>query len=655
MLTTTVFEKTLKPFNECKSIIISEGGQSSSKTYSILQAFIFLSKFTKNKIFTIVAESVPFLKVGALRQFLEILHTENLYKENDFNRGNFTYQIGTNIIEFKAYDQPSKAVGAKRDYLFINEAINVPYETFINLESRTNVCTWLDFNPSFEFWAHTKLLQSDRDDIAYVHSTYKDNEYLPQKIIDTIERYKDYDPNRYRVMGLGLIGTNEGQVFNNWHIADNFERGDNEKLVFGIDFGFTNDPSTCISVYKQNGELWVDEVLYGIGMTNLDISEALKQENLLKTDIIYADSAEPKSIDELRKRGWNVKPVKKGPNSIIQGIDVIKQYKINVSKRSVNLIRELRQYMWLKDMNGNYMNKPGGTDHCFVGDTKITTDKGDVKIKNINIGDIVLTSEGYKKVLKKFNNGSKQTNEYTLYFNDKVVTLECTDEHKIKTDKGWKKIKDLIIGDMLYLIPLNIYNTEQKNTTLVNTEDYIELSGNTIMEKYLKDMKYTTKMKTHQIMIYQILSVLKNLNINHFILKNFINKIQNGLKHKWRKIKTNVENGIKVMKVKNGIKTTLNNKNGELLTSESNYVNSVMQNMNQKPQDKDFVLQNVSRNITEIIIKKSSNNIVYDLMVDDCHEYYANGILVHNCIDAMRYAISMKYGSVGGNTQIRII
>lgn len=382
MFTTTVFDKSLKPFKDGKSIIINSGGQSSSKTYSILQIIIFLASITKNKVYTIVAESMPFLKVGAMRQFLEILFSEKLYDEKSFNRGNFTYQIGTNIIEFKAYDQPSKAVGAKRDFLFINEAINVPYETFLNLETRTNVCTWIDYNPSYEFWAHTQLLNTNRDDVGFVHSTYKDNEYLPKKIIDTIERYKEYDPNRYRVMGLGLIGSNEGLVFNNWDIIENFENIDKSKTAFGIDFGFTNDPSSCISVFKQDDELYVDELFYGIGMTNLDISNRLRDENLTKSDELFADSAEPKSIDELFRRGWNIKPVIKGPDSVIQGIDICKQFKIHISKRSVNLIRELRQYQWLKDMNGKYINKVGGPDHCIDAMRYAITMKYGTKQKN---------------------------------------------------------------------------------------------------------------------------------------------------------------------------------------------------------------------------------------------------------------------------------
>ena len=365
MQTTSVFDKNLQIFNSGKTIIINQGGQSSSKTYSILQIIIFLAKVEKNKIFTIVAESIPFLKVGVIRQFIEILVNENLFVQNDFNQGNFTYKIGTNTIEFKAYDLPSKAVGAKRDYLFINEAININYETFINLETRTNICTWLDYNPSYEFWAHDKLIYANRDDVGFIHSTYKDNEYLPQKIIDTIDRYLEYDPNRYRVMGLGLVGSNEGLVFNNWTTIDSVNLNEQPKVVYGIDFGFTNDPSVCIGVYRSDNELYIDEIFYGLGMTNPDIANSMKDNNVKRTDEVFADSAEPKSIDELFKRGLNVKPVTKGPDSIIQGIDIIKQYRLNISKRSVNLIKELRSYSWLKDKNGNMINKPGGPDHCI--------------------------------------------------------------------------------------------------------------------------------------------------------------------------------------------------------------------------------------------------------------------------------------------------
>ena len=362
MDTTVVFKKNLDAFNKKKTVIVNEGGQHSSKTYSILQLIVFLSQITKNKLYTIVGESIPFLKVGAMRQFLEILLNEKIFEDENWNQTERLYKMGTNLIEFKAYDSPTKALGAKRHFLFVNEAINIPYETYINLEGRTDNCTWLDYNPSFPFWVHEKVL--NRSDSALIHSTYKDNPNLPQKIIDTIERYKEYDPMRWRVMGQGLMGSNEGLIFQNWGICDIYP--ESEKKFYGLDFGFTNDPSACVSVFKQGGELYVDEVFYGIGMTNKDIGDALMINGLkLRSDQLFADCAEPKSIDELYKRGWNVKPVSKGQDSIMKGIDLLKQYRINVSKRSINLIKELRSYQWLKDKDGKRINKPGGPDHCL--------------------------------------------------------------------------------------------------------------------------------------------------------------------------------------------------------------------------------------------------------------------------------------------------
>jgi len=247
MNTTVIFKKNLEEINKHKNILVNQGGQHSSKTYSILQLIIFLSRSVQNKLFTIVAESVPFLKVGAMRQFIEILINDEIFEEDKWNQTDRVYKMGTNIIEFRAYDTSTKALGAKRDFLFINECININYETFQNLEGRTNILTFLDFNPSFEFWIHDKVLP--QPNVGFIHSTYHDNPYLPQKIIDTIESYKTYDPNRWRVMGEGLIGSNEGLVFTNWNIMsqDQFS----EKVVYGIDFGFSNDP-TGRGVYQTD-------------------------------------------------------------------------------------------------------------------------------------------------------------------------------------------------------------------------------------------------------------------------------------------------------------------------------------------------------------------------------------------------------------------
>ena len=366
MLTTIIFKKNLEQINLGKKIIINEGGSRSSKTYSVLQLILYLMGHPKikNKTFSVVAESLPHLKRGAMKDWFDILNKDELYDIKMHNITDHRYTIGTNVIEFFGVEEPHKVTGAGRDYLFINEANNISWSTFQQLQLRTRILTFCDYNPTSSFWCHEQLIDKDPK-VGFIHSTYLDNPYVSQNTIDMLNRSKNTDPNFYRVYALGLVGSQEGLIFNNWSITDDYNV-ENQRVIYSIDFGFSNDPSCCICTYKQNGELWVDELFYNIGMTNSDISEQLKINNIKpKYDEIIADSAEPKSIDELFHRGWNIKGSVKGPDSVNQGIDIIKQYKLNISRRSTNLIKELRNYQWLRDREGKYINKPSGPDHCI--------------------------------------------------------------------------------------------------------------------------------------------------------------------------------------------------------------------------------------------------------------------------------------------------
>lgn len=363
MNTTNVFKKNLEQINKGKKIITNEGGSRSSKTFSILQLLIYFMslKDMNNKTFSVVAESLPHLKRGAMKDFFDIIKKDDLYLIKNHNMTDNKYKIGTNTIEFFGCDDYTKVTGAGRDFLFINECNNVNWNIFQQLQLRTRTLTFLDYNPTHHFWVHEHLLS--QDNVGYIHSTYLDNPYVSKNTIDLLNRSKDTDPNFYNVYALGKVGSNEGVVFNNWNIVDIFP--ESEKYIYGMDFGFSNDPSTCVGIFKMGGELYVDEIFYGLGMTNLDISDNLTLNLRKGYDEIFADSAEPKSIDELNRRGWHVRPTVKGPDSIQKGIDLLKQYKINVSKRSINLIKELRQYQWLKDRDGKATNKPVGPDHCI--------------------------------------------------------------------------------------------------------------------------------------------------------------------------------------------------------------------------------------------------------------------------------------------------
>lgn len=347
---TNVFWKLAKAKER---IIVSRGGSSSSKTYSTLQLLYLIANKHQGCIISIVSESLPHLKRGAMRDFFKILLDAGLYSEAYHNKSDNSYSIGKSLIEFFGADNASKMRGARRDYLFINECNNVSYETFNQLEIRTRKRIYLDYNPVSSFWVDDSVLM--RDNVFFLQSTYRDNQFLEQSIIDAIEARKFSDPNWYKVYGMGEIGSNEGLVITNWGLVDSFPQ-DAKKQTIGLDFGYTNDPTACIKIGLYNGEIYVDELFYQTHLTNSEIINKLKQHSI--QDEIFADSSEPKSIDEIYKSGFNIKPVIKGKDSILNGIDILKRYRINVTKNSLNLIKELRNYTWQQDKDGKWLNKP---------------------------------------------------------------------------------------------------------------------------------------------------------------------------------------------------------------------------------------------------------------------------------------------------------
>lgn len=372
MDTTNVFARNLTAFLEKKPdgtwpknhIIVNPGGTSSSKTYSILQLLILIAHRRKYHI-SVVSETMPHLKKGALKDFLKIIQDEGIYDEKMHNKSDNIFQFNNGKIEFFSADTPGKVHGPRRDILYVNEAINVPWEIFDQMNIRTSICTFIDFNPCSEFWCHEYLPPSDN--ITWIHSTYKDNRFLPRKIVDGIEAKKDKFPEWWKVYGLGEVGRVEGVIYDNWKQVPAIPK-DAKRLGFGLDFGFSNDPTAIVEVFMQDGEIWVREVLYETGLTNRDLSKRMEEVGIVRgIDEIWADSAEPKSIKELKDAGWLIRGASKGPDSIRKGIDLVRQYPINVTSDSLNVIRELRYYKWQRDkMTGKPINKPeSGWDHLM--------------------------------------------------------------------------------------------------------------------------------------------------------------------------------------------------------------------------------------------------------------------------------------------------
>ena len=351
---TTATNKVLALKNRIK---IVQGGTSASKTYSILAVLIDKALRKDGLEISIVAESIPHLRRGALKDFIKILKWTNRFNDHQFNKSLLTYTFKNgSYIEFFSADDSNKLKGARRDILYINECNNVTFESYNELAIRTKREVYLDFNPANEFWVHKEL--KDEPDTDFIILTYKDNEALDESIVAQIEKNRDkaatssYWANWWRVYGLGEVGSLEGVVFNNWKEIDTIPK--EAKLIgIGLDFGYTNDPTAAIEIYNYNGTRIINELVYRTGMVNSDIAKILPS-----GVIIYADSSEPKSIEEIRRQGKTIKGVTKGADSINYGIDVMQRQDYLVTKQSTNLIKELRSYCWDVDKQGQRMRKP---------------------------------------------------------------------------------------------------------------------------------------------------------------------------------------------------------------------------------------------------------------------------------------------------------
>ena len=349
-----VFEKN---YNARTKIIVNQGGSRSGKTFSILQLLALVKAFEgTDMVFSIVRKTMPALKASSMRDFFEILKANDLYDERYHNKTENTYLLNGNLFEFMSLDQPQKKRGAKRTYLFINEANELNLEDWIQLSLRTEKQIYLDFNPSMdEHWIYDIVIP--RQDCTFIHSTYLDNlKFLPEELVREIENLKSVDQNYWRIYGLGEIGQIKGLVFTNWEVVDEYP-SECKWTSYGLDFGFSNDPTALIKIGYSGGDLYLDEMIYSRGLTNQDIGKWMNQLGITKADEIIADN-QPKCIYEIRLEGFNIKPTFKGQDSIITGIDIMKRQRFKVTKRSVNLIRELKNYKWKEDAAGNALNVP---------------------------------------------------------------------------------------------------------------------------------------------------------------------------------------------------------------------------------------------------------------------------------------------------------
>lgn len=338
--------------------IVNQGGTSSGKTYSIMQLLFMVGIQEPHSVITVVGQDIPNLKKGAYRDAKHILDGSVLLQQwwPSINEGERIIKCANgSLIEFTSFKDAQDAKNGKRDYLFLNEANGIPYEIYWQLAIRTRKKVFLDYNPTARFWVHDKVL--GRDGVRLIISDHRKNYFLSQEEHDRIEGIEDKE--LWKVYARGLTGKLEGVIFTEWDIVDalppEYEwKGD----WYGLDFGFTNDPSALEHVIEAHGDLWIDELIYSTGLTNPMIAERAKREGLNADKEIVADCAEPKSIRELCGQGLWVSPSPKGADSIVSGLDVLKRYRLHFTRRSLGILDNVRSYSWAKDRDGNRINKP---------------------------------------------------------------------------------------------------------------------------------------------------------------------------------------------------------------------------------------------------------------------------------------------------------
>jgi phage terminase large subunit len=352
--------KRIRRMTARKKVI--QGGTSAGKTYAILAVLIHIAAKAKTEI-SVVSESIPHLRRGAMKDFGKVMQWTNRWRDEGWNKTLLTYTFANgSTIEFFSADQEAKLRGARRQVLYINEANNIEFEAYHQLAIRTSEAIYIDFNPVSEFWAHTEVLKEPDSELVVL--TYRDNEALPATIRDDIEAAQvkaatsTYWANWWKVYGLGEVGSLQGVVFDDWQQVDGIDFAGDKLVAIGLDWGYTNDPTAVVAVYKRGSAILLHELIYQNGLTNQDIAEHLRKLGIGRSWPIIADSAEPKSIEEVHRLGFNIHPATKGADSIRNSIDILKRQPMLVTRESTNLIKELRNYTWDTDRTGASLGVP---------------------------------------------------------------------------------------------------------------------------------------------------------------------------------------------------------------------------------------------------------------------------------------------------------
>lgn len=667
-----------------------QGSSRSAKTYSVVQ---FLCMFCFNYAGTtvsIIRAGMPSIKRTVYRDFKDIMLNFGWWDDKCMNKSEFVYTFPNGSwIEFFSTDNEQKVRGSKRKILFVNEANELSFIEWQQLQMRTTEFSILDYNPSFSEDHWINQVNEEKSTYWFI-STYKDNPFLEPKVIAEIESLKWKNPSLWRIYGLGLRAIVEGLVFENVVIDDYVPIQAKRYRYIGMDFGYANDSTAIVEVMLYGNNIYLNEVCYKTHMLTDEIIATLK--DIEGRPEIISESADPRLVDEIYNAGLDIKPVKKFAGSINAGIMKMQQYKIHVTSKSLNLRKEFNNYTWRQDKEGKWLNEPIDMwNHCFTGDTLILTEGGLKRIDSIQIGDKVMTSKGYRKVTHLFTQGCRLVRVVRFDFGNFAIEIQATPEHKFKTKKGWKELQKLTASDTIYLskslMERNITFIMEKDISHEVHIDCTETYGSSIMELSQRDFTSIIKMKILKITALRTLNWLREESIYGFMHKSIykMKHILQRLAKTCTKQQKQPKNGIIQQKEENGTdykglksseieqkKNTLASvvevnsaqqhsvfqnsaqinvrANGEeikdLITKKEHASTVVRPSLQTNIAKNDFVVEFVAKNISTL---KEYEQPTYDIEVEDMHEFFANGILVHNCIDATRYVILEKvlgdYGS----------
>ncbi len=338
--------------------VVNQGGTSSGKTYSIMQLLFEMAMNESDLVITIVGQDIPNLKKGAYRDAKTILNRSPILQAwfpylNESDR--VIRCINGSVLEFTSFKDEQDAKSGKRDVLFINECDGIVYGIYWQLDMRTRRKVFLDYNPSARFWVHDSVI--GRDNVKLIISDHRCNPFLSKEEHEKIENIEDYE--LWKVYARGKTGKLKGLIFPEFCIVDRVpEVLDCKGNWYGLDFGFSNDPSALENLRLAHGELWIDELLFEAGYDNPMIAKIMKSNGITKRDVVIADCAEPKSIAEINSFGFRVEPSSKGADSVNNGLQILQRYKINVTRRSTGIIQEMKRYKWKVDKNGVMLNVP---------------------------------------------------------------------------------------------------------------------------------------------------------------------------------------------------------------------------------------------------------------------------------------------------------